>query len=42
MLSHVDMKNTKVYIIRYYNDQLRYLDVFLQFDRIRDRRETRV
>lgn len=39
MLDQVDMKKTKVYVIRYYNDQMRFLDAFWGFDRMLGRLE---
>lgn len=37
MLDQIDHKKTQVYILRYYNNSMRFLDLFHSFDRMLDR-----
>lgn len=39
MLDKLDTSKTKVYIMRFYNDQMRFLDLFDSFDRMLKRLE---
>ena len=39
MLDKLDTSKTKVYIMRFYNDQMRFLDIFGRFDRMLKRLE---
>jgi len=39
MLDQVDFENTQVYLMRFYNDEMRFLDLFGRFDRILKRLE---
>lgn len=39
MFDQIDFNKTDVFLLRYYNNQMRFLDVFFSFDRMLDRLE---